>query len=94
MAHNLVFRVHVIQRMFERNITPDDVRTLVETGEVIKEYPDDKPYPSRLLLGWSGTRPLHVVAADNTQEDQIIIITAYEPDPKIWETDFKRKKPQ
>ncbi|WP_255427251.1 hypothetical protein [Candidatus Chloroploca sp. Khr17] len=26
-------------------------------------------------------------------EDEIIIITAYEPDPALWEADFKRKRP-
>ncbi len=87
----LIFRVHSIQRMFERGISRDDVRHVIDNGEVIREYPDDTPFPSRLLLGWRENRPLHVVAAYN-DDDQIIIITVYEPDPEIWETDFKKKK--
>lgn len=90
--YKLVFRVHVIQRMFERGISHEDVRDVIENGEVIKEYLDDKPYPSRLILGKRGTRPLHVVAADNDEAQETIVITAYEPDPVIWEVDFKRKK--
>ena len=86
----LVFRLHVIQRMFQRKISNADVQNVVENGEVIRKYPDDKPYPSRLILGWRGKRPLHVVAAD--KDDETIIITVYEPDPAIWEADFKRKK--
>jgi hypothetical protein len=41
--------------MFERRITAEDVRAVVADGEVIQSYPEDKPYPSRLVLGWRGT---------------------------------------
>jgi hypothetical protein len=88
----LVFRVHAVQRMAERQISVEDVRAIVQTGEVIRDYPDDRPYPSRLMLGWRGTRPLHVVAADNHDAQETIIITVYEPDPTLWEPDFRRKR--
>jgi len=87
----LVFRVHAIQKMFERSISRGDVHGVTKDGEVIRTYPDDKPFPSRLILGWREGRPLHVVAADD-DTDQTIIITAYEPDPTIWEPGFKKKK--
>lgn len=90
----LIFRVHAIQKMFERNISDEDVRQVVESGEVIRNYPDDQPYPSRLLLAWRGDRPLHVVAADNEADNETIIITAYEPNPTIWKPNFKVKKEQ
>ena len=60
----LVFRVHAIQRMFQREISVAHVRQVLSTGEVIESYPDDTPYPSRLVLGWCEGRPLHVVVAD------------------------------
>lgn len=88
----LVFRVHAVQRMFERNISREDVRAVLATGEVIREYPDDTPYPSRLILGWRGKRPLHVVAADNHTARETIIITVYQPDPDQWGPDFRSKK--
>jgi len=50
MSQRLVFRVHAIQRMFERGFTEEDVRSVVETGENIEYYPDDSPFPSRLML--------------------------------------------
>jgi hypothetical protein len=78
--------------MYERRISEEDVRHVVATGEVINEYPDDTPYPSRLLLGWCGNRPIHVVIAENTQAQEGIVITAYEPDPSKWEADFRRRK--
>lgn len=89
----LVFRTHALARMFERRIGVDDVRNVLETGEVIREYPDDTPYPSRLVLGRIGPRALHVVAADNPGEDETIVITVYEPDLTLWEDGFKRKRP-
>jgi hypothetical protein len=88
----LIFRVHAVQRMFERNISREDVRAALATGDVIREYSDDTPYPSRLILGWRGERPLHVVAADNHEARETIIITVYQPDPDQWEPDFRSKK--
>ncbi|WP_313950965.1 DUF4258 domain-containing protein [Accumulibacter sp.] len=57
----LVFRQHAVQRMFERGISTVDIRSALETGQVIKEYNDDTPYPSALLLGYIDQGPLHVV---------------------------------
>lgn len=91
--YQLVFRVHAIQRMFQRRISEQDVRHVLETGKVIQEYPDDKPYPSRLVSGWCGSRPTHVVVADNRDNNEIILITVYEPDPDRWEPGFLRKIP-
>ena len=88
----LTFRIHAIQRMFERHISPEDVRFVVESGETIQEYPDDTPYPSRLMLGWKIKRPIHVVVADNEANNEKIIVTVYEPDTAQWTDDFKRRK--
>lgn len=88
----LVFRVHAIQRMYERSVSEKEVRDVVATGETVEEYPGDLPYPSRLVLGWQGARPLHVVVADNVDGEENIVITVYEPDPNEWEADFKRRK--
>jgi Domain of unknown function (DUF4258) len=87
----LVYRVHALQRMVERDIREEDVAHVVLTGRTIEDYPDDKPYPSRLILGWIGSRPIHVVAA--TSEHEIIIITVYEPDAAQWQPGFEKRKP-
>jgi hypothetical protein len=64
---------------------------VISEGKEIESYPDDKPYPSRLLLGWAEDRPIHVVTA--TAGHDIIVITVYEPDPEHWEPGFERRKP-
>lgn len=88
----LVFRVHAIKRMFQRRISLDDVRHVLATGEVVEDYPDDIPYPSYLVLGWCESRPVHVVAAQNTERQETIVITVYEPDLTQWDPGYKRRR--
>jgi hypothetical protein len=87
----IVYRTHALVRMFERRIRVEDVRGVLVNGETIEDYPDDIPYPSRLILGWRGRRPLHVVAAYNADDEEIIVITVYDPDPALWSQDFRRR---
>ena len=91
-AEQLVFRVHAVQRMVERGISAADVRQVLATGETIEDYPQDTPFPSRLVLGWRQSRPIHVVFADNRQEREIIVVPVYEPDPTLWDADFRRRQ--
>ncbi|MCP3982210.1 MAG: DUF4258 domain-containing protein [bacterium] len=87
----LMFSVHAIHRMFERGISSEDVRHVLDAGVSIESYPDDPPYAGRLVLGFVGQRPLHVVAAGNEEEGPPIVITAYEPDPWNWDATFRRR---
>ena len=63
----------------------------LKLGEPIADYPNDRPYPSRLILWFSGSRPIHVVAAQDPETQICFIITAYEPDPSIWLDNFKTR---
>ena len=91
--HRLVFRVHALARMLQRDISIDDIHEIVETGETIEVYPEDRPYSSRLVLGWIGSRALHAVFADNAEAEEIIVVTVYVPDPALWNDGFRRRKP-
>jgi Domain of unknown function (DUF4258) len=88
----LVYRVHAVRRMLERQISEAEVRRVIETGEVIVRYRDDRPYPSRLILGWSAGRPLHVLAADHAADRETVVVTVYEPDPALWDRAFRRRR--
>lgn len=88
----IIFRIHALQRMFMRQISDENVRYVIDKGEVIENYPDDTPYPSKLLLGWIGSRPLHVVVAESSEQMEKIIITAYEPNTDQWEDGFRKRK--
>jgi len=91
-ARRLTFRVHALARMFERAVRAEDVRQVLEVGRTIETYPDDLPYPSRLVLGWVRDRPLHVVVADDETNDVAIIVTVYEPEPARWESGFEKRR--
>lgn len=77
--------------MFKRNISLDEVKLILEGGEILREYQDDKPYPSFLLLGFIDLRPLHLLAAKDIETGNCIMVTVYEPDKNVWSTDFKTK---
>lgn len=78
--------------MESRGITVADVLRVLDSGEQIEQYPEDTPFPSALLLGRIGERPLHVVAGRDAVNDVTYIVTAYEPDPNEWDADFKRRR--
>lgn len=86
------WRHHALYRMMKRGITRSEVREVILSGQVIEDYPHDKPYPSALLMGLVGGRPLHVVAALDTASDRAHIITAYEPGLDRFEADFRTRR--
>jgi hypothetical protein len=92
-CRHLTFSGHAIRRMFERRISPRELRTVIEDGVVVADYPHDRPWPSRLLLGDPGGGPLHVVVAFDADADDCRVVTVYRPDPSLWEADFKTRRP-
>jgi len=89
---DIIYRVHALERMFERGITVKDIRVAIENGEIIENYSDPLAYPGRLIYTQRGKGPLHVVVADNEAEDQAIVITSYRPDRFRWTDDFRRRR--
>jgi hypothetical protein len=54
-------------------------------GEIIEDYPNDKPYPSCLIYGDTFIgEPIHSVWAYNEDNQWAVLITVYRPDPKRW----------
>ena len=86
------FSGHAVQRMFERGVSAKDVLSIVDSGEVIANYIDDYPLPSCLILGAVGNRPLHVVLAIDAGDNRCFVITAYYPDPALWNADFRSRR--
>lgn len=82
---------HIMLRLFQRNITTEDIENALLNGEIIEEYADDYPYPSCLVYGVNlNNEVLHVVCGAN--ETELWIVTAYYPDDIKWEKDFKTRK--
>jgi hypothetical protein len=83
---------HAFERMMERNISRDTVKEVLLNGEIIEDYPDDKPYPTALLLGMVKGEPFHVVAALDSENTRCFVITAYKPDLEHFEPDYKTRR--
>ena len=81
------------RRMFQRHITAGEVVFIFMHGQVIERYDEDYPLPSVLLNGLTlANRPLHVVVGINTNEQKLVVITTYEPDPLQWVNNFSRRR--
>ena len=88
----LLFRIHAVQRMFERNISVKKVSQALQSGETIEDYSAEMSEPSRLILGFQGKRPFHIVTSENSEAKEITIITVYVPDPNKWNKEFRTRK--
>jgi uncharacterized protein DUF4258 len=88
----VLFRVHAVQRMFERHVSAQKVVQALRTGETIEDYSSEMPEPGRLILGFQGKRPIHVVVSENPETKETTIITVYVPDPDKWNKEFKSRR--
>jgi hypothetical protein len=91
-AGRIEWRKHVLQKLAERSIPQQAVRDVLLQGARIREYADDKPFPSALFLGYLAGKPLHVVAACDETSRKAFVITAYEPSLEIFEADYRTKR--
>ncbi len=83
---------HASIRILERNISQKEIQEAGSNAAVIEDYPDDKYFPSCLLLGFTKEmRPLHIQVSRMDSEN-IRIITIYEPDHYEWINFSKRRK--
>ena len=86
------FRVHAVQRMFERRVSAKNVLKALQAADVIEDYSSEMPEPSYLILGFQGKRPFHVVISENPDTNETTIITVYIPDLNKWNEDFKSRR--
>lgn len=91
-CESIRFSGHALRRIFERSLTKAVVMKTIGFGEVIAEYPEDKPYPSCLMLGFEGNEPVHVVVAREPQHQVCFVVTAYRPKPALWADDFRVRR--
>ncbi len=89
----LAFKKHTVLRMSQRNISADAVKQTLQRCEIIEDYPEDRPLPSALVLGYTeNNRVLHTVIALDEGEEMLWIITVYEPTLLEWEEGFKKRR--
>jgi hypothetical protein len=85
---------HADEEAYNDTLSLEEIYSSVLTGEIIEQYPDDKPYPSCLIYGKNiKDEPIHSVWAYNIETKATVLITVYRPDPEKW-IDWKiRRKP-
>lgn len=89
----IIYRLHARQQMAERGVSPAEVRDAFDAGTVIERtHHPGRPFPTRLLLWWSGQRrPLHLLVADDPVGIHYVI-TVYEPTLDRWQSDFSTRR--
>ena len=88
------FSKHAEREREADQITVEELEEALTHCESIEEYPDDPRGPSCLVLGFSGSRPIHAVCALKTDPEEVLIITAYDPSrhPEKWTADYRKRK--
>jgi hypothetical protein len=90
-SEKIKWSVHCVERLQERDISIDDVGNCIISGEIIEDYPDDFPYPSCLIFGYTiKNEVLHVVVGTDNQF--LYIITAYYPNTIKFMEDLKTRR--
>ena len=88
-----LYTKHAADRVIERNIWSREVEETVSTGEIIEDYPQDKYGPSCLIFGRTAAgRILHVQISYPSPDEQVKVITVYEPDPHEWKEGFRERR--
>jgi len=76
---------HADEEAASDNLRYEEIYNSVLQGEVIEIYPQDRPYPSCLILGMTFRgEPVHSVWAYNAETRWAVLVTVYRPDPNRW----------
>ena len=91
MQNRIIISVHAQERLRQRGIKQKDIKNCIMTGEIIEQYPEDFPFQSCLIFGYTiDNKIMHVVASDEGTVSRII--TAYFPNKEKFEDDLKTRK--
>lgn len=92
----LAFKSHTALRMRQRRISSDEVKEALQNCKIIENYPNDYPFPSGLVVGYTRKkRAIHAVVViddQNKEEGMLWIITVYEPNILEWQEGFEKRR--
>jgi hypothetical protein len=90
LAGDYLISDHGFDELAKDGILPGEVLTGIGTAIAIEDYPDRVRGPSVLALehGW----PIHVLwEIPAGRRHPAVLVTAYRPDPELWDSDFKKR---
>jgi hypothetical protein len=84
-ANRVNITQHAHKEAKEDELVLEQIFAATQNGEVIEDYPTDKPYPSCLIFGYNEEgEPVHTVWAYAADSQIAVLITVYRPDPNRW----------
>jgi hypothetical protein len=83
---------HVNMRLEKRSVTREMIFSSIDQMEIIEKYPDDRYFPSYLLLFRYDGIYYHVLIAMDVAGDNVRVVTAYLPNTNKWEPNFKTRR--
>jgi hypothetical protein len=92
----MAFKKHTALRMHQRGISSEEVKEALQNCKIIESYPNDYPFPSGLVVGYTKKRrAIHamvIIDEEDKKEGIIWIITVYEPDISEWKEGFEKRR--
>lgn len=83
---------HAFEEADEDRLNIDEVLGTILHAEIIEEYPDRKPHPRCLVLGWTQRgAPVHTVWEDDRRNALVALVTVYRPNPAEW-IEWRRRR--
>ena len=67
-------------------------KSSILNGEIIEDYPEDRLFPSCLMLHFIDKKPIHVVLSYDETNKKVYVITVYEPTLEEFCPDFKTRR--
>jgi hypothetical protein len=90
-AGKFEFSKHATDQSIKRDISAEETKEAILSGEMIEDYPEDKYGPSCLIFGRTAEgRPIHVQCSYSSRP-LAKIITLYEPNANRW-TNFRKRR--
>jgi hypothetical protein len=76
---------HADEEAQQDRLSYKEIFSSVVAGEIIEDYPEDKPYPSCLVYRCTfKDESVHSVWAYNKETKWAVLVTVYRPDPTRW----------
>ena len=93
LAGDYLISDHGYDELAKDGILPGDALAGIATAVAVEDYPDRVRGPSVLALEHDGDGgPIHVLwGIPAGRRRPAVLVTAYRPDPELWDNDFKKR---
>ncbi len=89
----ILWSLHAVKKLRVEDLRKIEVEDSLKECIIIEDYTmEGRPLPGCMVLGFTGSTPIHSVIAIDKDFDRIFIITVYKPSAERWEDDWKRRK--